>query len=206
MKLRTISRLSVITLVIAVGAVIYLVRGTGAAPTPVLRGTDLRGTGGAYPLAPDFRLVDQSGTPVSLSQFRGRPVVLTFLYTHCPDECPLTAEKLRVALHQLGASASGVAILAVSTDPIGDTQAAAQAFSAQHQMLDRWHYLIGAHDQLAPVWKAYGIAVAAGARAGEVTHGLGLYVIDKQGRERVYLGNDFDPAALAADLRILAGE
>ncbi|GAC1448923.1 MAG: SCO family protein [Ktedonobacterales bacterium] len=206
MKLRTISRLSVITLVIVVGAVIYLVHSTGAATTPTLRGTDLREAGGAYPLAPDFRLVDQSGTPVSLSQFRGRPVVLTFLYTHCPDECPLTAEKLRVALRQLGASASGVAILAVSTDPAGDDQAAAQAFSAQHQMQDRWHFLIGAHDQLAPVWKAYGIAVAAGARAGEVTHGLGLYVIDKQGRERVYLGNDFDPAAVAADLRILAGE
>lgn len=203
MKLRTVSRLSVVTLVVVVGAVIYMVRGTGAT---ALRGTDLRGASGAYPRAPDFHLVDQTGTSVSLSQFHGHPVVLTFMYTHCTDVCPLTAEKLRLALHQLGGPAGAVAILAVSTDPARDDQVAAQAFSAQHQMLDRWHYLIGAREQLAPIWKAYGIAVAAGAGAGEVTHGLGLYVIDKQGRERVYLGNDFDPATLAADLRILTGE
>jgi protein SCO1/2 len=194
------SRLAVITLVVAVGAVIAFVHGIQAAPQPALQGTSLGGVA-----APDLHLTDQLGKSVALGQFRGHPVVLTFLYTHCPDECPLTAEKLRLTLNRLGAVGNGVAILAVSVDPQGDDQAAAQAFSERHQMLNRWHYLIGSRDQLAPVWAAYHIAVTPGPTAGTINHTLGLYVIDKQGRERVYLSEDFDPATLAADLRILVG-
>ena len=200
MKLRTASRLAVITLVVAVGAVIAFVRGIQAATQPALRGTSLGGVA-----APDFHLTDQLGQPVALGRLRGHPVVLTFLYTHCPDECPLTAEKLRLTLQKLGAVGNRVAILAVSVDPQGDDQAAAQVFSERHQMLHRWHYLIGSRDQLAPVWAAYHIAVTPGPTAGTINHTLGLYVIDRQGRERVYLSEDFDPATLAADLRILAG-
>ncbi|HEX7593562.1 MAG TPA: SCO family protein, partial [Anaerolineae bacterium] len=61
-----------------------------ASPSP-LKGTDL----GKIP-APDPKLTDQTGSAVSLADFRGKVVVLTFLYTHCPDECPLIASKLRV--------------------------------------------------------------------------------------------------------------
>lgn len=200
MKLRTASRLAVITLVVAVGAVIAFVRVIQAATQPALQGTSLDGV-----VAPDFHLTDQLGKLVALGRLRGHPVVLTFLCARCPDGSPLTAEKLRLTLQKLGAVGNGVAILAVSVDPQGDDQGAAQAFSERHQLLHRWHYLIGSRDQLAPVWAAYHIAVTPGPTAGTINHTLGLYVIDKQGRERVYLSEDFDPATLAADLRILAG-
>jgi protein SCO1 len=207
MKLRTASRLVVIALVVIVGAALYVVHGSGAAPrASALLGTDLS-VSGRYPGAAAFQLKDQYGKSVSLAQFKGQPVVLTFLYTRCPDECPLTAEKIRAALAQLGKAGDGVAVLVVSTDPTGDTQAAALAFSQTHQMANRWHYLIGSCAQLSAVWKAYGVA-SDGCQhpADGVTHTLGLYLIDKQGHERAYLSSEFSPAMLATDLRVLNAE
>src|SRR5207245_9916824 len=82
--------------------------------------------------APNFSLIDQSGKQVSLSHFKGKPVVLTFLYTHCPDVCPLTAEKLHTVMQNLGSNAQNVAVLAVSLDPKGDTPASVLNFSQVH--------------------------------------------------------------------------
>src|SRR4029077_10929143 len=95
---------------------------TGSSPLSGLQGTDLGSTA-----APDFHLTDQLGKPIALSQFRGEPVVLTFLYTHCPDVCPITAETLHTTQAQLGKDAARVTMLAVSVDPKGDTQTAVQA-------------------------------------------------------------------------------
>lgn len=209
MNWRLASRLSVITLALLVVVMVALLgvrNGTrGTTPNinqPNLQGTDLGGTP-----APDFRLTDQFGKQVSLSQFKGKPVVLTFLYTHCPDVCPLTAEKLRIVMQNLGSDAQRVAVLAVSTDPKGDTPEAALNFSKTHKMVDYWHFLIGTREGLAPVWKAYGIyAEPANAKSGVVNHSFAVYVIDKQGRERVFLGDDFTPGQLTGDLRVLLGE
>jgi len=197
-KLRTVSRLAVITLVVLVGAIVYFVRGTEASTLAGLQGTRLGGTP-----APDFRLTDQLGRQVTLAQFRGHPVVLTFLYTQCPETCPVAAEKLRHSLQTLGTAGDAAAILAVSVDPQRDNQTTAQVFSQQHQMLDRWHFLLGTHDRLAPVWAAYGVSPTA-EPDGQIAYQLGLYLIDEQGREQVYLGSVFTPGTLAADLRILA--
>jgi cytochrome oxidase Cu insertion factor (SCO1/SenC/PrrC family) len=67
--------------------------------------------------APDFALTDHFGNPTSLSQFRGHPVALTFIYTHCPDVCPLIASNMHAAFGQFGGDASQVALLAVTVDP-----------------------------------------------------------------------------------------
>src|SRR5229473_5572613 len=147
MNWRLASRLSVITLAVLV-VVVVTILGTRAGgvnsnasanPTPTtsasgLQGTDLGGTP-----APDFHLTDQFGKPISLSQFQGKPVILTFLYTHCPDACPLTAEKLHAAMQSLGSQAQQVGVLAVSTDPKGDTKAAVLTFSKAHRMENYWH-------------------------------------------------------------------
>jgi protein SCO1 len=197
-KLRTVSRLAVITLVVVVGAIVYFVRETEASTLSGLQGTRLGGTP-----APDFRLTDQLGRQITLAQLRGHPVVLTFLYTRCLDECPMAAEKVWHSLQKLGTAGNTAAILAVSVDPQRDDQMAAQAFSRQQRLLDRWHYLLGTRGQLAPVWAAYGVSPTAEPN-GQIAYQLGLYLIDKQGREQAYLGNAFTPDMLAADLRILA--
>jgi protein SCO1 len=211
MSWRLASRLSVIILALLVVVFVLLLQSPQGmsqllrsfipgANLPVLQGTDLGGTP-----APDFRLSDQFGKPISLSQFKGKPVILTFLYTHCKDICPLTAEKLHMVMQDLGPDAQRVAVVAVSTDPKGDTTAAALAFSQTHRMVDYWHFLTGSQDALSPIWSAYSI-YAQPESGSSVAHSTGLYVIDKQGNERVFLGDDFAPAQAAADLRILLNE
>ena len=212
MNWRLASRLSVVTLAALVVILVVLVQqnrggATGTQPasnsaTPAanaLQGTDLGGT-----TAPDFRLTDQFGQPVALSQFKGKPVVLTFLYTHCPDQCPLTAEKLHSTVQELGKDAQNVGIIAVSTDPQRDTTAAAMDFSRAHSMQNSWHYLVGTRSTLQPIWNDYHIY--AQPQQQTVNHSLGLFLIDKQGHERIFLGNDFTPTQLTHDLQILLRE
>ena len=97
----------------------------------------------------------------------------------------------------------------MSTDPAGDTPQAAQSF-VRHYQLEGTHYLLGDQAQLAPVWKSYAVAVTpatpamtATAGSGGVAQTDGIYVIDGQGRERVYLDSSFTPAMLEDDLRAL---
>lgn len=203
MNWRLASRLSVITLAILVVIVVTLIQQHNAAKVSNgsgLQGTDLGGTP-----APIFRLTDQFGNQISLQQFKGKPVVLTFLYTHCPDICSLTAERLHSTMLELGKDARNVGVLAITTDPKGDDVAAALHFSQQHQMTNYWHYLTGTNQQLSPVWASY--SVYAQAQQQKINHSMAIFVIDKQGRERVFLNsNDFTPAQLTADLRILLKE
>lgn len=208
MNWRLASRLSVITfavLVVVLVTVFQRNQAGQAVPTSNttssagLQGTDLGGTP-----APNFRLTDQFGKQVSLSQFKGQPVVLTFLYTHCPDVCPLTAEKLHTVMQNLGNDAQRVAVLAVSTDPRRDDIKAALNFSKVHRMTDDWHFLVGTQTTLSQAWNAY--SVYAQQEQQTVNHTAPIYIIDKQGRERVLLENDFTPAQVTENLRILLRE
>ena len=169
-----------------------------------LQGTDL----GATP-APNFQLIDQHGKMISLSQFKGMPVVLTFFYTHCVTLCPLIAQKIYVSLNELGPKAQQIAIIAISADPKGDTPSSVLAFSKEHGLEDyaNWHYLMGSRTQLAPIWHDYGVAgLPANATVmteNEMTHTSVVYLIDSQGREQVLLDSDFLPSQLTQDVTIL---
>jgi protein SCO1/2 len=203
---RLASRLSVVTLAVLVVLIVAIIQRNNAATSAQLNSGNanpngLQGTSLGDTPAPDFRLTDQLGRQVSLSQFKGKPVVLTFMYTHCPDICPLTAQKMHSAMQMLGGSAHDIGVLAVSTDPKGDTQAAALSFTKAHDMQDYWHYLIGTQTSLSHVWTAY--SVYAAPQIHSVSHSTGLYLIDKQGRESVFLDDSFTPAQLASDLKIL---
>src|SRR4051794_40838649 len=77
--------------------------------------------------APQFTLTDQDGQHVSMSEYRGKPVVVTYLYTHCKETCPIQAQMIRGALDDLGPSHQ-IPAIAISVDPFQDTQASARAF------------------------------------------------------------------------------
>ena len=215
MNWRLASRLSVLTLAILVVIITAILgsRTGGQTATPNiitlttnqsgLQGTDLGGV-----QAPDFQLTDQFGKTITLSQFKGKPIILTFLYTHCPDQCPLIAEKLHVVMLNLGSHAQNIAVLAVSTDPQRDTIAAAINFSQAHRMLNYWHYLIGTHAQLSPIWSSYSVYAAPTptTTGGTISHTTAIFIIDKQGRERVYLGDDATSAQITTDLQLLLKE
>ncbi|HEY5054062.1 MAG TPA: SCO family protein, partial [Solirubrobacterales bacterium] len=98
----------------------------------------------AAPLA----LRDSLGRSVDLREYRGKAVLVTFIYTHCPDVCPLIVSHLKTAQALLGSKAKGLQIIAVSTDPRGDTPKTVAAFLNAHGMTGRMQYLIGSREEL----------------------------------------------------------
>ncbi len=186
---------------------------------PSLVGTDL----GKRP-APNFMLIDQRGQTVRLSDLSGKAVALTFIYTNCPDVCPATARSFRAAHEQLPPELRDeVAFVAVALDPARDTQAALQAFSAQHGLADNpnWYALRGDPATLDAVWRTYGIYPGTSPTAtpvhrhdsvresasplpgGGIGHTDAVYLIDPDGRERVLMRAYVDPGVLAANLKAL---
>jgi len=170
------------------------------APRPALSGTELQAKD-----APDFTLTDGlSGNAVSLSSLRGRVVVLSFLYTRCPDTCPITAAKFRAAQNTLGTDAAN--FVAVSVDPDGDTPAAVRAFSDRHELREGWRYLIGTRAQLQVVWAKYGVGAFSSATDSSVAHNDAIFVIDPKGRERELVHSDIAVSSLVSDVRVLMNE
>ena len=157
----------------------------------------------AHPsVTPNFALRDQNGQLVRLSAQRGKVVVLTFLYTHCPDLCPLTAMHVEAALDRLGARRSGVSVLAVSVDPEGDTPAAVRRFVRTHRLGPQFHYLTASRNVLAPIWRSYNVtSVKVGG--ADPDHTLYVLLLDRSGKSRVLFDAQALPAAIAHDLRLL---
>jgi protein SCO1 len=153
---------------------------------------------------PQFALRDSLGRMVRLAQFRGKAVILTFIYDHCPDTCPLIVANLHNALLKLGSAAIKLQIIAVSVDPNGDTPATVKTFLTAHDMTGRMEYLIGTFKQLSPVWREYGVQVQGSPEAREVGHSAFLYGITGRGSALVLYPPTFDPGWIAHDAPILA--
>jgi len=173
-----------------------------ARPASHLSGTELDGG-----QAPDFTLTDGlTAQAVTLSSLRGNVVAMAFLYTHCPDVCPLTAGQFRAAQKQLGSDAARVRFVAVSVDPEGDTPNDVKAFSAAHDLSTNWHYLIGPRPQLQTVWSQYGVGAFNAPTGMSVDHNDAIYVLDASGREREIVHSDVALKDLVSDLRALLAE
>jgi len=158
--------------------------------------------------APPLALDNYLGTPVNLAGYRGRAVLVTFLYTHCPDVCPLIASHLHTAVGQMGAAERRrLAIIAVSVDPRGDTRATVAQFLAAHEMTGQMQYLIGSAPALRAVWKRWGIADAPQGSAANpdlVAHSALIYGVTAHGRIAVIFPANFAPAQIVHDARVLA--
>jgi protein SCO1/2 len=166
--------------------------------------------GGALPRgldrsrAHDFRLADARGGVLDTRELRGRPYVLTFLYTDCQDVCPLIGQEIGEALRRLGPMRNKVAALAVSVDPEGDTREAVRIWLQRHRLPRNFHYLIGERARLAPVWRAY-FAAPQPRGTRESKHTASIWLIDKRGRLRTKFsgGAPVPPRDLAHDLDLL---
>ena len=134
--------------------------------------------------APTFTLHDAAGNAVSLTSPPGHYVIVTFLYTHCPDVCPIIAGNLNSALKTPTAKRAGLTVLAVSVDPKGDTATDVRKYIQERGLVSKFQYLIGSQSQLAPVWKSFNIASVPGAN-GVVTHSSYEFLIDPKGHERL---------------------
>jgi protein SCO1 len=156
--------------------------------------------------APPLALRNYQGRPVNIDSYRGKAVLVTFLYTNCPDICPLITSNLRVALNLMGpATASKVQIIAVSVDPRGDTPKAVAAFLARHEMTGRMQYLIGSAHELAQVWKAWGVGSERDAQQPQFINHSGLiYGITGSGKRLTLYAASFLPSEIAHDVPLLA--
>jgi protein SCO1/2 len=152
--------------------------------------------------SPPIALHDAAGRPVTLADQRGRFVLVTFLYTNCPDVCPLIAQNLNGALRQLGSARKDVRVLAVSVDPKGDTAAAVRRYAVERGLLPQFRYLIGSRPELRKTWAAW--HVLAVERDPElVDHAAYTALVDRSGRQRVLYDSQVKTRQVLHDLRVL---
>lgn len=157
--------------------------------------------------SPDFALEDERGRSLRLSDQRGKVVFVTFLYTRCPDVCPLIAEALNRALKALGSDRAAVRVLAVSVDPEGDTPGRVRLFAADHRLRPEFHYLLGSEKELEPVWRLYDVfALAAEPGSEMVEHSAQTVLVDREGLRRVVYPSDATTDDYVKDARILLGQ
>jgi protein SCO1/2 len=150
--------------------------------------------------APDFALTDEFGRPIDMSQFRGRPVAVTFLYTTCRDTCPVTAQTIRGALDDLG---HDLPALAIAVNPPTDTAPRARAFLSNQRLLGRMRFVLGSRAQLQPLWHRYAIQ----PESAREEHQAIIILVDKRGFERVsFPVQQATPERLAHDLGLLERE
>ncbi|MBO0714068.1 MAG: SCO family protein, partial [Acidimicrobiales bacterium] len=151
-------------------------------------------------VAPDFSLTDQAGRPLSLSQFRGKSVVLAFNDDQCVDLCTLLAEDVVRANHDLGPASQHVVWLAVNANPFYPEVSAVQAWTDQHGLGNQpnWYFGTAEPSVLASVSRAYGVEVQPDYQTKTIVHGTELFFINPQGRERAIA--EFGPASANTDL------
>jgi protein SCO1/2 len=155
--------------------------------------------------APPIELRNYLGKHVTLAQYRGKAVLVTFLYANCPDVCPLIASNLRVALNLLGPRASQAQVIAISVDPRGDTPRAVARFVHSHEMTGRMQYLIGNAAELAHTWSAW--KVGSRREAGQpdlVAHDALVYGVSASGKLTTVYPSNFQPSEIAHDVPKLA--
>lgn len=200
-------RIRTIGLAVALGsaagigaALIHGVGSTAASsPRPQVLRAQVRWDPGQKP-APGFALRDEAGRRLSLTSFRGRPVLLTFLDSVCKKECPLEGRALTDVERE--ARSTGMVLAVVGVDPWSETSTTVRRFARRLHWSGRWHWFLGSLRALRPVWRAYGIDVRR--IPGDIAHSVALYVIDTHGDLRAGYLFPFSPSDVAHDVRALA--
>ncbi|HEX3975132.1 MAG TPA: SCO family protein [Solirubrobacteraceae bacterium] len=180
---------------------------SGASGVTTVRHGPLHGqatwAAGARPAPAITTLRDQTGSRFTLGSLHGRTVAVEFFDSHCTSECPLAGRALAASERALPAAQRPVLVV-VSVNP-KDTPASVRAAMRSWGLagVAPWHWLMGNHAQLAPVWAAYHIFVKP--TRGDISHTEALYLLDRRGDERSGYLFPYLPASVSHDLRVLAG-
>jgi protein SCO1 len=191
----------VLAAILTLGAVILVAgagRGEPAAEEPLTAATGFAGS--VLPdgvRAPDFELENQDGDVVRMRDFRGEPVIVTFLYTNCDETCPPQAQQIKGALDQLD---EDVPALAIAVDPPSDTAGSARAFLNEQRMTGRMDFVVGSESELRPLWDAYAVQ----PQLPDAEHQARIVLVDDRGLQRVAFPLDqATPERIAHDVRAL---
>jgi protein SCO1/2 len=157
----------------------------------------------------DWTLPSSTGRSLSLHDLRGRPALLFFGYTHCPDVCPTTLGEFKQVKQQLGAVAQQVAFVFVSVDGPRDTPAVLQRYLGAFD--PAFIGVSGDDATLAKVGKEYGLyykrRTEGSSKAGyAVDHSASTYLIDRSGQLRMLYSYGVDPKGISMDMRKLLAE
>ena len=191
--MRSFSRLfwSIITCSLALAA--------GCDSSPQFKSTDISGA----PYGRSLELVDHTGSPRRLEDFRGKAVVLFFGFTHCPDVCPTTLADIAQAVRSLGSDAERVQVLMVSVDPERDTpESLAKYVTAFDPRFLALRGDLEATKKVASEFKIYFEKRKQG-ESYTVDHSAQSYVIDPQGRLRLLVRHDRIAQDLPHDLQAI---
>jgi protein SCO1/2 len=148
-----------------------------------------------YGAVPSFKLQDQSAASVSDTDLRGRVWIADFIFTSCPDVCPLLTEQLNALRKQLPSDAA-LSFVSFSVDPDHDTPERLRAFAAQHGgNVANWHFLTGPIDQVKSVVtsgfkQAMEAEPVVEGKPRNVLHGTHFVLVDRQGEIRGFFAND----------------
>jgi protein SCO1/2 len=162
---------------------------------------------------PDATLLDQDGRPRRISEWQGKTIAVTFVYTRCPmaDFCPLIDKHFAAAqgaLKNEPALADRAHLVSVSFDPDHDTPQVLRAHATRLGADPAvWTWLTGTPDTVGDFTKAFGISLMrSGGPAGEIVHNLRTVVVNREGRVgHVFNGNSWRPEELVAALRTADG-
>ncbi|MEX1021111.1 MAG: SCO family protein [Litorilinea sp.] len=152
----------------------------------------------------DFTLDTSAGTPMSLSDFRGKYVLVYFGYTYCPDVCPITLNDLRDLADELGEPAmQDVQVLFISVDPQRDTPEQLATYLPSFH--DDFLGMTGTVEQIQPVASQFAIFFEAQGGPDDagylVDHSSAVTLVDPQGRMRMVFPYGVSGAEMAADLQ-----
>jgi protein SCO1/2 len=159
-----------------------------------------------------FTLTDQGGKKFQLADARGKIVAITFVYTRCPDVCPLFTAKFASIQRALEARGKELKkqteylLLTITTDPEYDTPKQLKSYAEHFKPnFSNWLFLTGAKEHVGEVWKDFGVNVRKSAD-GHVQHTAFTTLIDRKGMRRVdYYGDKWHENELLQDLVSLAG-
>jgi protein SCO1 len=158
--------------------------------------------------APDFALISQDGARVTLGDFRGKALAVTFIFASCTDTCPLLTHKMAQVQDELGSDfGARIAFVSITVDPERDTPAVLKEY-AQNFGVDPtgWAFLTGTPREIRDVTRRYGV-IASKTAGGDVDHTFLTSLVDQHGILRVqYLGVRFDPEEFRRDLLGLLDE
>jgi len=170
------------------------------AQAPRFKLTDVTGAGFGKAL----NLTDHNGRPRTLADFRGKVVTVFFGFTHCPDVCPTTLAELAQVMKELGADADQLQVLFVTVDPERDTQKLlAQYVPSFHPGFIGLYGDRDATARAAKEFKIYYNQQPAKSGSYSVDHSAGTFILDREGRLRLYAQYGQGPATLLHDIRLL---
>ena len=157
---------------------------------------------------PAFKLTDQNGKLFQIGGTRGKLVLVTFIFTACPDVCPLFTAKFAAIQRVLNEKKiKDYWLLSITTDPERDNAASLKEYAGHFKAdLNRWSFLTGSRADLAKAWKAFGVNVTK-TEAGQVFHTALTTLVDRQGVRRVdYYGDKWLDKEVLKDIQWLGAQ